>query len=60
MDLSLSRDILCKKAVALIVVMVSFVSTRLKRKTPEPETPLPDPIALALIRDEYEQQRREH
>ena len=58
MDLSLSRDMLCRKAAALTVVMVTFVSTRLKRKTPEPETPLPDPIALALIRDENEQHRQ--
>ena len=58
MDLSLSRDMLCRKAATLTVVMVSFVSTRLKRKTPEPETPLPDPIALALIRDENEQHRQ--
>ena len=37
--------------------MVFFVSTRLKRKTLEPDTPLPDPAALALIRDENEQHR---
>jgi hypothetical protein len=54
MDLSLTHDMLCRKAAALTVVMISFVSTRLKRKTPKPETPLPDPIALALIRDKNE------
>ena len=53
----MSRDILCRQAAALTAVMVSFVSTRLKRKTPEPDTPLPDPTALALIRDENEQHR---
>jgi hypothetical protein len=37
--------------------MVSFVSTRLKRKCPKPETPQPDPVALAL-RDENEQHRQ--
>ena len=58
MDLSFSRDMLCRKAAALTVVMVTFVSTRLKRKIPEPETPLPDPIALVLIRDENEQHRQ--
>ena len=58
MDPSLSHEMLCRQAAALTVVMVSFVSTRLKRKNPEPETPLHDPIALALIRDENEQHRQ--
>jgi hypothetical protein len=49
---------MCRKAAALTVVMVSFVSSRIKRKNPEPdETPQPDPAALALIRDENEQHR---
>ena len=58
MDLSLSRDMLCRKTAALTVVMVTFVSTRLKRKTSEPETPLPDPIALALLRDGNEKHKQ--
>jgi hypothetical protein len=38
--------------------MVSFVSSRIKRKNPKlDETPQPDPAALALIRDENEQHR---
>ena len=49
---------LCRKAAALTVVMVSFVSTRLKRKTLEPKTPLPDPIALARIRNDNEQHKQ--
>ena len=48
---------LCRQAAALTVVMVSFVSTRLKRKNPEPDTPQPDRAALALIRDVNEQHR---
>jgi hypothetical protein len=48
---------MCRQAAALTVVMVSFVSTRLKRKCPKPETPQPDPVALAL-RDENEQHRQ--
>jgi hypothetical protein len=58
MDPSMRRDILCRQVAALTVVMVSFVSTRLKRKSPEPDTPLADPVALALIRDENEQHRQ--
>ena len=57
MDPSLSREMLCRQAAALTVVMVSFVSTRLKRKNPEPDTPQLDPAALALIRDVNEQHR---
>ena len=38
--------------------MVSFVSTRLKRKTPEPETPLSDPIvAYTFLLDNKAQDR---
>ena len=57
MDPSLSRDMLCRQTAALTVVMVSFVSTRLKRKTPEPNTPQLDPAALSLLRDGNEQHR---
>jgi hypothetical protein len=58
MDPSLSREQMCRKAAALTVVMVSFVSSRIKRKNPEPdEIPQPDPAALALIRDENEHHR---
>jgi hypothetical protein len=46
---------LCRQAAALTVVMVSFVSTRLKRKTLEPDTPQLDPAALSLLRDVNEQ-----
>jgi hypothetical protein len=35
---------LCRQAVALTVVMVSFVSTRLKRKNPELDTPQLDQV----------------
>jgi hypothetical protein len=56
MDPSLSRDMMCRQAVALIVVMVSFVSTRLKRKIPEPEI-VPDPLA-PTIREENEQHKQ--
>ena len=56
MESSLSREQLCRQAAALTVVMVSFVSSRLKRKRREPETHIPDPLALAL-RDENEQHR---
>ena len=42
MDPSLSRELLCKQAAALTVVMVSFVTTRLKRKRIDPEVE-PDP-----------------
>ena len=52
----MSREQLCRQAAALTVVMVSFVSSRLKRKRSEPETHIPDPLALAL-RDENEQHR---
>jgi hypothetical protein len=43
MVLSLSRELLCKQAAALTVRMVSFVTTRLKRKRFESEVE-PDPL----------------
>jgi len=52
----MSRDMLCRQVAALTVVMVSFVSTRLKRKQPEPET-VPDPLA-PIIREQNEQHRQ--
>ena len=52
----MSRDMLCRQAAALTVVMVSFVSTRLKRKQPEPET-IPNPLA-PIIREQNEQHRQ--
>ncbi|XP_008660607.2 protein ALP1-like [Zea mays] len=47
MDPSLSRELLCKQAAALTVVMVSFVTTRLKRKRFDPEVE-PDPLVYVL------------
>jgi hypothetical protein len=47
MDPSLSRELLCKQAAALTVVMVSFVTTRLKRKRIDPEVE-PDPLVYVL------------
>jgi len=40
----------------MVVVMVSFVTTRLKRKRPGPDTE-PDPLVYAL-RDEADQHRQ--
>jgi hypothetical protein len=48
---------LLRQAGALTVVLISFVFTRLKRKTPEPDTPQLDPAALSLLRDVNEQHR---
>ena len=45
---------MCRKAAALVVVMVSFVTIRLKRKRPDTE---PDPLLYAL-RDKAEQHRQ--
>ena len=53
MDPSVSCEIMCRQAVALVVVMVSFVTIRLKRKRPDTE---PDPLLYAL-RDEADQYR---
>jgi hypothetical protein len=48
---------LSRQVASLTVVLISFVFTRLKRKTPEPDTPQLDPAALSLLRDENEQHR---
>jgi len=53
MDPSMSREMMCRQAAALVVVMLSFVTSRLKRKRPEPNTK-PDPLVYAL-RDEADQ-----
>jgi hypothetical protein len=45
-----------KQATAMVIVMVSFVTTRLKRKKPEPKTE-PNPLLYAL-RNEVEQHRQ--
>ena len=59
MDPSDSREMMCKQAAAMVVVMVSFVTTRLKRKKPEPEPESePDPLLYAL-RNEAEQHRQQ-
>jgi hypothetical protein len=47
---------ICKQAAAMVVVMVSFVTTKLKRKKPEHETE-PNPLLYAL-RNEVEQHRQ--
>ena len=47
---------MCRQAIALVVVMVSFVTSRLKRKRPGPDTE-PDPLVYAL-RDEADQHRQ--
>jgi hypothetical protein len=57
MDPSCSREMLCAQAASMVVVMLSFVSTRVKRKNPEPETDGPDPLALHTIKCEAEQHR---
>ena len=48
---------MCRQAAALVVVMLSFVTSRLKRKRPEPNTK-PDPLVYAL-RDEADQHREQ-
>jgi hypothetical protein len=48
---------MCKQATTMIVVMVSFVTTRLKRKKPEPKTK-PNPLLYAL-RNAAEQHRQQ-
>ena len=59
MDPSDSREMMCKQEAAMVVVMVSFVTTRLKRKMPESETETePDPLVYPL-RDEAEQHRQQ-
>jgi hypothetical protein len=56
MDPSVSHDMMRRQAAALTVVMVSFVTTRLKRKMPDSETQ-PDPLA-PIIREQNEQHRQ--
>ena len=51
----MSREMMCRQAAALVVVMVSFVTSRLKRKRADSE---PDPLLYAL-RDEAEQHRQQ-
>jgi hypothetical protein len=55
MDPSLSHEMMCRQAAALTVVMVSFVTTRLKRKRPEPKIE-PDSL-VHVLREENEQHR---
>jgi len=57
MDPSISREMMCRQAAAMVVVMVSFVTTRLKRKRPGPKTK-PSPLVYAL-RDEADQHRQQ-
>jgi hypothetical protein len=56
MDPSLSREMMCRQAAALVVVLVSVVSSKLKRRRPAYDSE-PDPLARAL-RDEAEQHRQ--
>jgi len=51
-----SREMMCRQAAALVVVMVSFVTSRLKRKRPGPDSE-PDPL-LYPLRDEADQHRQ--
>jgi hypothetical protein len=55
MDPFVSREVMCRQAATLVVVMVSFVTSRLKRKRPVPDTE-PNPLVYAL-RDEADQYR---
>ena len=57
MDLSVSHEMMCRQATTMVVVMVSFVTTRLKRKRPGPKTK-PNPLVYAL-RDEADQHRQQ-
>ena len=50
----MSREMMCRQAAALVIVMVSFVTSRLKRKRADSK---PDPLLYAL-RDEAEQHRQ--
>ena len=56
MDLSESHEMMCRQVAAMVVVMVSIVTTRLKRKRLEHVTE-PDPLVYAL-RDEVDQHRQ--
>jgi hypothetical protein len=52
MDPSDSRKMMSKQAAGIVIVMVSFVTTRLKRKKPELET---EPnLLLYAFRNEVE------
>ena len=53
----MSREMMCRQAAALVVVMVSFVTSRLKRKRSRPDTE-PDPLVYAL-RDEADQHKEQ-
>jgi hypothetical protein len=55
MDPSVSHEMMCRQATALVVVMVSFVTSRLKRKMVDSE---PDPLLYAL-RDETDQHKQQ-
>jgi len=55
MDPSVSREMMCRQAIALVVVMVSFVTSRLKRKRVDSE---PNPLLYAL-RDEADQHKQQ-
>ena len=57
MDPSVSREMMCRQAASLVVVMMSFVTRRLKRKRPKPDNE-PDPLVYALS-DEAEQHRQQ-
>ena len=57
MDPSVRREMRCRQAATMVVVMVSFVTTRLKRKRSGPDTE-PDPLVYAL-RDEADQHRQQ-
>jgi hypothetical protein len=57
MNPSDSREMIRKQATALVVVLVAFVSSRLKRKRPSHGTE-PNPLLLA-IRAEAEQHRQQ-
>ena len=54
MDPSESRELMGRQAATLVVVMVSFVTSRLKRRRDECE---PDPLLLTL-RKENEKHRQ--
>ena len=53
----MSREMMCRQATVLVIVMVSFVTSRLKRKRPRPDSE-PDPLLYAL-RDEADQHRQQ-
>ena len=55
MDPSVSYEMMCRQATVLVIVMVSFVTNRLKRKRADSE---PNPLLYAL-RDEADQHRQQ-